>query len=106
MVRPDFSTEQLNVHYISGIETFDVGWHIDQTVCLHHGSENAGPLIPGRPHLEHTVFLRKDPTKKVTPVRTFREFFLEHRLYQWTAVTPAPSHLQHGRTHELFERDH
>ena len=52
--RPRHST--IEPSPVAGIETFDLGRHIDETIRLDHGCQNAGPLIPGRSHLEHTVF--------------------------------------------------
>src|ERR1043165_623075 len=41
LIRPGFSTQQLNGDHIPRIEPFDVRRYIDQAVSLDHGGENS-----------------------------------------------------------------
>src|SRR6478752_7223187 len=106
LICPAFSTEQLDEHQIARVETFDLGRHINEAVRLDHGCENAGALIPSRAYLEGPVFLRQHPSKKVSTIRPFGKLFLEHGLYHRTAIASMTAHLEHCRTHQLFERQH
>src|SRR5262245_22276012 len=97
MTGPGFSTQQLHRYQIALVHSFDLGRDIDQTVGLHHGGQDSGPLSAGRADLENTLFLREHTAKKVASIRPFGKLLLEDSLHDRSTVSPVSAHLEHRR---------
>ena len=96
MLHPRRTAQKLHSHEIAGIHALYLDGNIDETVGLHHGGQDPGALITGRPNLEDPAFPPYNPPKKMTAIRAFRKCFLKGCFDLRAAGTPGAGHLQHG----------